>query len=93
MHSAWLTGHTYAAGTLTLHKADGGALVHRDVPPWVPGLLHASRSPGRFYNHVIKPRFAFVATVGPEEPAEMTDEELHDQLRRSLDLLAKEDRP
>lgn len=57
--STWLSSALYHAGYLTLFLLDGTALLYAAVPPWIPGLLSAHRSPGRAYNLLVKGNYPY----------------------------------
>ena len=62
LRSSWLRSATYqplghGRGLLVLETHRGRLLGYGPVPSWLPGLLHAAPSPGRFYNLAIRGRF------------------------------------
>lgn len=60
-NSSWISGITYSRGFLAIWTLEGSALLYKDVPSYIPGLLISGsvgkgkgRSIGRAYVHYVK---------------------------------------
>jgi hypothetical protein len=93
--SAWIERIEYEPlanrrGVLTLHLWSGAALVYGEtggVPSWLPGLLHAHRSPGRAFNLLVKDQGYSYRRVEAPPPEDLTGTALEALLTLSLEVL------
>ena len=65
LRSSWLRSATYEGlgageGLLVLETCEGRLLAYGPVPAWLPGLLRASRSPGRAFHRLVRGRYALL---------------------------------